>query len=463
MRKLNCFYVFFITAIIILLSENVNGQTGTVTDIDGNVYNTIKIGDQWWMAENLKVTHYRNGDAIPNVTDNSAWASLNTGAYCNYNNDESYVSTYGRLYNWYAVNDSRKIAPAGWRVASDEDWKVLEIFLGMSQEEADKTGGRGSSVNVGGELKESSTSYWYSPNSGATNESGFTALPHGYRSNDYRHNFKDMGLDGIFWSSSFCSSNSSWTRHLYYNQSGIHRHDNLQKHGFAVRCVRNFIDETLPEIDLSVSPEKLWPPDHQMFEIAVNIVVNDDTDPEPQVKLVSITSNGSDNSKGDGNFINDIQSADFGTDDSSFFLRAERSGNGEGRIYTIIYSAIDFSGNIAFDTAYVKVEHDKGKLKKSVLSAIPDTYELFQNYPNPFNPETTIMFTLPKTANVKLEIYNIQGREIKSILNQTKPAGYHSVKWDGTNNNGVKVNSGVYVYRLQAGEFVETRKMILLK
>ena len=152
-------------------------ETGTVTDIDGNTYQTVKIGDQWWMAENLKVTCYRNGDAIPNITDGTTWASLSTGAYCEYNNDINNVATYGRLYNWYAVTDSRNIAPAGWHVPSDAEWKQLEMYLGMSQSEADATGWRG--TDEGGKLKEVGTMHWNSPNTGATNESGFTALPGG--------------------------------------------------------------------------------------------------------------------------------------------------------------------------------------------------------------------------------------------------------------------------------------------
>lgn len=95
--------------------------TGTVTDIDGNVYQTIKIGNQWWMAKNLKVTHYRNGEAIPNITNDSEWINLSTGAYCAYNNDNGNIATYGLLYNWYTVVDSRNIAPSGWHVPTDDE------------------------------------------------------------------------------------------------------------------------------------------------------------------------------------------------------------------------------------------------------------------------------------------------------------------------------------------------------
>lgn len=120
----------------------------TVTDIDGNTYKTIQIGNQRWMAENLKVTRYRNGTAIPTVTSNTDWFNLTTGAYCNYDNSTSDAAIYGRLYNWYAVNDSRNIAPTGWHVPSDEEWKTLEKYLGMSQSEADDTGWRGTNEGV---------------------------------------------------------------------------------------------------------------------------------------------------------------------------------------------------------------------------------------------------------------------------------------------------------------------------
>jgi uncharacterized protein (TIGR02145 family) len=141
-------------------------ETNTVTDIDGNIYHTVTIGTQVWMVENLKTTKYRNGDPIPNVTGN-AWAALTTGAYCWYNNDAAtYKATYGALYNWYAVADSRNIAPTGWHVPTDAEWTTLTTFLG------------GESV-AGGKLKETGTNHWTSPNTGATNETGFTALPGG--------------------------------------------------------------------------------------------------------------------------------------------------------------------------------------------------------------------------------------------------------------------------------------------
>ena len=186
-------YLILSSSLIILFSiincdkknttETNTSNSETVTDIDGNTYKTVKIGNQIWMAENLKVTHYRNGDIIPNVTNNFEWAYLSTGAWCVHDNDGSYANTYGYLYNWYAVNDIRNIAPEGWHVPTDEEWKELEMYLGMSQTEADDTGYRG--TNEGGKLKEAGTTHWETPNTGATNETGFSALPGGCRSNQH--------------------------------------------------------------------------------------------------------------------------------------------------------------------------------------------------------------------------------------------------------------------------------------
>jgi uncharacterized protein (TIGR02145 family) len=210
-------------------------SAGTVTDVDGNVYQTVTIGTQVWMAENLKATHYSNGDSIPEVTDSSDWVALTTGAWCNYNNDTSNVSTYGRLYNWYAVGDNRNIAPEGWHVASDGDWKQLEMTLGMSQAQADTTGARG--TTEGGKLKEAGSTPWASPNTGATNESGFSALPGGYRGSNGNHG--NLGLNAIFWSSTEYGSRGVWGRTLSCHGSVVNRSTSSRVHGFSVRCVKN--------------------------------------------------------------------------------------------------------------------------------------------------------------------------------------------------------------------------------
>ena len=197
-----------------------------------------KIGDQWWMMENLRVTHYRNGDAIPNVADSYDWTTLTTGAYCEYDNDPSNVAVYGRLYNWYAVGDGRNIAPEGWHVPSDDEWKQLEMYLGMSPTDADAEDWRGN--NEGGKMKETSTGHWTDPNSDATNESGFTALPGGYRNSDTYGNFYNMGLIARLWSSTEYHSEAAWCRYLSYTYSKVYRYSNISKrNGFSVRCVKD--------------------------------------------------------------------------------------------------------------------------------------------------------------------------------------------------------------------------------
>ncbi len=221
---------------IVIIANDRGIESGIVTDIDGNIYKTVKIGNQWWMAENLKVTHYQNGDSIPHVTDDIQWRNLTTGAYCNYNNDTTNVAIYGRLYNWDAVNDNRNIAPTGWHVPSDNEWKQLEMQLGMSQSQANATGFRG--TDEGGKMKEGGTAHWYSPNTGATNSSGFSALPGGYRSNSGL--FYGMGYSAYFLSSTI-SSDQFWYRYLYYDVSCIARLRFYFDHvfGHSVRCVRD--------------------------------------------------------------------------------------------------------------------------------------------------------------------------------------------------------------------------------
>ena len=234
--KLTALFLILFTA-----SLCAQDSTGTVTDIDGNVYKTVKIGDQWWMAENLKVTHYRNGDPIPNVTSDSAWVELSTGARCVFDNDESNAETYGYLYNWYAVNVDRGLAPQGWHIPSDEEWKQLEMVLGMSRSEADDIGFR--VTDEGGKIKatgthEDGTGLWSAPNTGATNESCFSALPGGYRY-DNDGTFRSMGDDAYFWSSTESGSNYAWNRSLHYDSSEVTRYHDVKQSGFSVRCLRD--------------------------------------------------------------------------------------------------------------------------------------------------------------------------------------------------------------------------------
>jgi uncharacterized protein (TIGR02145 family) len=194
-----------------------------VSDIDGNVYGTVVIGTQTWMAENLKTTRYRDGSSIAYVLDNGTWSSLNSGAWSYYNHDSTNNSIYGKLYNWYAVADSRSLCPTGWHVPSDAEWTSLENFLG------------GSSV-AGGKMKAVS-SLWSSPNTGATNESGFSALPGGFRS--YDGSFNNFGYNGFWWSSTENSSTFAWIRYLISNGAYSYRDNANKTFGFSVRCLKD--------------------------------------------------------------------------------------------------------------------------------------------------------------------------------------------------------------------------------
>jgi uncharacterized protein (TIGR02145 family) len=201
----------------------------TVTDIDGNVYHKITIGTQVWLVENLRTTHYRNGDPIPNVTDGDLWKTLTTGAYCIYDNFPVNAMTYGLFYNWFAVTDNRNICPAGWHVPSNAEWSTLSDFLGGK----DVAGGKMKSTGT----IEQGNGLWYNPNTGATNSSGFTALPAGYRIN--YGNYYSIGNVAYFWSSSDTTSANAWNYVLDANNEKLTRIYNFQTNGFSIRCCKN--------------------------------------------------------------------------------------------------------------------------------------------------------------------------------------------------------------------------------
>ena len=195
-----------------------------VTDGDGNIYSTITIGSQVWLDENLKATKYNDGTSIPNVTDNTTWSGTTSGAYCDYSNTPAVSAIYGRLYNWYVVASAKNICPTGWHVPLDTEWTTLITFLG------------GESV-LGGKLKEILTTHWLTPNTSATNETGFTGLPGGYRSDT-----GDFGLlenTGFFWSSTEGGDTFAWYRYIYYDGGNASRGEMDMNGGFSVRCLKN--------------------------------------------------------------------------------------------------------------------------------------------------------------------------------------------------------------------------------
>lgn len=197
-------------------------------DIDGNIYTTVKIGTQTWMKENLKTTKYRNGDMIGTTTPANLNISTETAPKYQWASagNESNVSTYGRLYTWYAATDSRGICPTGWHLPTDAEWTTLITYLG------------GGSV-AGGKLKEAGTSHWIGSNTGATNSSGFTALPGGFRATNGTGD--GIGVTGFWWSSTEYSTNNAWYLYGHTNASYVIINNNYDKsNGFSVRCLRDF-------------------------------------------------------------------------------------------------------------------------------------------------------------------------------------------------------------------------------
>ena len=193
-----------------------------ITDAENNTYKTVTIGTQQWMAENLKVTKYNDGTAIPNITDNTQWSQLSTGAWSYYNNDVTNNAKYGKLYNWYAVS-KKNVCPTSWHVPTDAEWTVLTDYLG------------GSTV-AGGKMKEVGTASWNSPNTDATNTSLFTGLPGGSRNDD---GYFSIGNYGNWWSSTEGDTYNAWNRYLSLSIGSAYRSYYDKEDGLSVRCLRD--------------------------------------------------------------------------------------------------------------------------------------------------------------------------------------------------------------------------------
>lgn len=196
---------------------------GTIADADGNVYNTVQIGNQCWMQENLKTTKFSDGTDIPLITDDATWAGLSTPAYCWYNNDVSYKNLYGGLYNWFTVN-AGNVCPAGWHVPTEAEYNNLMAFLG------------GSDI-AGGKLKEAGTAHWQSPNTGATNQFCFSALPGGKRG--YQGTFRELGTGGKWWTSDEYSDDNAFEYAMVYLFEYVVLPAMGKKDGNSIRCIKN--------------------------------------------------------------------------------------------------------------------------------------------------------------------------------------------------------------------------------
>jgi uncharacterized protein (TIGR02145 family) len=221
-------------------------ESERLKDQDSIFYLTVKIGNQVWMAENLSVSSFRNGDEIKEVRLAEEWEQAfknEEPAWCWYQNDSDTGKIYGKLYNWHAVNDPRGLAPKGWHIPSDAEWKQLEMYLGMSEAEAGKSGWRGS---VAGKLKSERTApaphpRWETPNKGATNETGFSALPAGYRTGNpnyesqKQNTFRMLGKEAVFWNADG-GGRGLWAERIRIFRGGP---DLAKGFGFSVRCVKN--------------------------------------------------------------------------------------------------------------------------------------------------------------------------------------------------------------------------------
>jgi uncharacterized protein (TIGR02145 family) len=217
--------IFGISGILILgCSKKEEKPPAPVTDIDGNTYKTVKIGTQIWMAENLKTTKLNDGSDIPLVTVSQDWKDLITSAYCWYNNDEiSNSDPYGALYNCYTVT-SGKLCPTGWHIPAIEEMQLLCGFLGDT-------------LKGGGKLKESGTAHWLFPNTGATNSTGFFALPAGIRY--FEGSFTAIQHFTGFWSSTEAGSDEASFLSLYYGDATVKINNTSKNQGLSIRCIKN--------------------------------------------------------------------------------------------------------------------------------------------------------------------------------------------------------------------------------
>lgn len=220
---------------------------GTFQDIDGNIYHTVTIGTQTWMLENLKTTKFRNGESIPNVTDNTAWAGLTSAAWCDYDNSTTNGNIFGHLYNWYAAADSRNIAPAGWHVPTLAEWNILKDYLIANGYNYD-----GTIENNKFAKALASTSYWYTSNIpgapgnnlNANNYTGFTALPGGGRYGISTGDYFSLGIGSFWWTKTEITDIEAWYKVLFYGYSFMGNYGDYKKYGYSIRCIKS----DLPEI-----------------------------------------------------------------------------------------------------------------------------------------------------------------------------------------------------------------------
>ena len=223
-KILTCVLIPGVILFIVFSCSKIEKSPDTVTDIDGNIYQSVKIGDQVWMSENLKTSSFNDGTEIPLVTDAAVWATLNSPGYSWYNNDkETYKEPYGALYNGHTVSTGM-LCPTGWHVPEREEWQELMEFLGDT-------------ITGGGKLKEAGALHWQTPNEGADNSSGFTALAAGIRY--FEGSFNSMLYFTGFWSATEIGYYDEWYLSLYFGDALVKMNHISKNHGFSVRCLKN--------------------------------------------------------------------------------------------------------------------------------------------------------------------------------------------------------------------------------
>lgn len=218
-----------ITIFIVMMTIGIpsSGYSQSINNLDQNIYTTVKIGDQTWMGQNLDVSHFRNGDPIPEASTDEAWEKAGVEkkpAWCYYEASADHGKVYGRLYNWYAVNDPRGLAPKGWHIPSEEEWNILSVFLGGEEK-------------AGGKVKEKGMTHWKTPNKGATNESGFAALPSGLI-----YSFGGcvkLGIEGYWWTSKANGDETAMLYSLSYENAILTDLFLNKGVGIAVRCIKD--------------------------------------------------------------------------------------------------------------------------------------------------------------------------------------------------------------------------------
>ena len=235
----------------------------------------------------------------------------------------------------------------------------------------------------------------------------------------------------------------------------------------SVSVAVDVTDVTPPNLTVVMDRDALWPPNHKMVPLCARITATDDCAGDPDVALVSVESSEPDNARGDT--VGDIGGADAGTDDRCFDLRAERMEGGNGRWYTIVYSATDAAGNVAYDTVEVHVPHDQATAAITTttgpMAAVPIEARitaLTSIQPNPFHPQTTVHFSLRNSERVRISVYDVTGALVRLLVDGTMPSGQHQARWDGRSDRGTGVTSGIYFVRLMAGSYSEVRKIVLM-